>query len=52
MALKLEVIKFAKRHGASVIKTWNDSTNEGMLATNQKLGFQRHVGWIAFEKNL
>ncbi len=52
MALKLEVIKFAKRYGASVIKTWNDSTNEGMLAINQKLGFQRHVGWITMEKNL
>ncbi len=52
MALKLEVIRFAKRYGANVIKTWNDSTNEGMLAINQKLGFQRHVGWIMFENNL
>jgi len=52
MALKLEGIKFAKACGANVIKTGNDSTNEGMLAINVKLGFQRHVGWIMFEKNL
>ncbi len=52
MALKLEGIKFAKRYGASVIKTENDSTNEGMLAVNLKLGFQRHVGWVMLEKNL
>lgn len=52
MALKLEVIQFAKGYGASVIKTGNDSTNEGMLAINQKLGFQREHGWITFEKNL
>jgi hypothetical protein len=51
MALKLEVIRFAKGYGASVIKTWNDSTNVGMLAINQELGFRRHVGLIRFEKN-
>ncbi len=50
MALKLRVIDFAKRHGAKVIKTWNDSTNTPMLAINIKLGFQRRVGWITFEK--
>lgn len=52
MALKLEVVKFAKDYGASLIKTWNDSTNTGMLAVNQKLGFRRQIGWITFEKNL
>ena len=52
MALKLRVVDFAKRYGAKVIKTWNDSTNAGMLAINTRLGFQRRVGWITFEKNL
>ncbi len=52
MVLKLRVIDFAKRHGARVIKTWNDSTNAPMLAINMKLGFQRRIGWITFEKNL
>ena len=52
MTLKLGVIEFAKRNGYEIIKTWNDSTNVGMLAINQKLGYRRHVGWITYEKRL
>jgi GNAT superfamily N-acetyltransferase len=52
VALKLRVIEFAAHEGYEVIKAWNDSTNAGMVAINQKLGFRRHVGWVGFEKSL
>ena len=52
MALKLSIIEFAKLNGYEVIKTWNDSTNVGMLAINQKLGYRPHAGWITYEKRL
>lgn len=52
IALKLRVIDFAARNGYDVIKTWNSSVNDAMLGINRKLGFQRHVGWITFEKPL
>lgn len=50
MALKLKTIEYARAHGYDVIKTWNDSTNEGMLAINVKLGFVRQPAWITFVK--
>ncbi len=52
IALKLRVVDFAARNGYDVIKTWNSSANDAMLGINHKLGFQRHVGWITFEKPL
>lgn len=45
-ALKVKTIEYAKQHGYQLIATWNDSTNAGMLALNEKLGFRRQVGWI------
>ncbi len=50
MALKLKTIEYARAHGYEVIKTWNDSTNVGMLAINTKLGFVRQPAWITFVK--
>ena len=52
MALKLNVIEFARKNGYDSIKTWNDSTNSPMLAVNSKLGFKRKVGWILMERPL
>jgi len=52
MALKLKTIQYAREHGYSLIKTWNATTNEGMLAINGRLGFVRQPGWIEFEKAL
>lgn len=50
MALKLKTIEYAHAHGYEIIKTWNDNTNVGMLAINEKLGFVRQPAWITFVK--
>ncbi len=50
MALKLATIGYAREHGYTMIKTWNATVNEGMLAINGKLGFVRQPAWIEFEK--
>lgn len=52
MALKLRVIKYAKEHGYTLIKTWNDTENLPILALNEKLGFVRQPAWIEYEKVL
>ena len=51
-ALKVKLIDWAKQHGYSSIKTWNDSRNVPMLAVNTRLGFKRQVGWAFMEKRL
>lgn len=50
MALKLATIGYAREHGYTMIKTWNATVNEGMLAINGKLRFVRQPAWIEFEK--
>lgn len=52
VALKLKVLDFARKNGFDNIRTFNASTNEGMLAINMKLGFKRDLAWITFEKSL
>ena len=52
IALKLNVIDFARRNGYTRVKTWNDSINAPMLAVNIKLGFKRQVGWLTLEKTI
>jgi len=52
VALKLRVLDFARKNGFDNIRTFNASTNEGMLNINMKLGFKRDLAWITFEKNL
>ena len=52
IALKLNVIDYARRNGYTRVKTWNDSINAPMLAVNIKLGFKRETSWLTLEKNL
>jgi GNAT superfamily N-acetyltransferase len=52
VALKLRVMDFARRNDFDHVRTFNASTNEGMLAINKKLGFKRDIAWITFEKKL
>jgi len=52
MALKLATIEYARTHGHSHIRTWNEVGNAGMLAINDRLGFVRTPAWITYEKRL
>lgn len=50
LALKLRAIAYARACGAPGIRTDNSSLNIGMLAINERLGFQRYPAWINFKK--
>ncbi len=40
-ALKVRSLRWAREVGASRVRTWNSSLNQGMLAVNDLLGFER-----------
>lgn len=44
LALKLLVIRWARKYGAAYLRTNNDSENAPMLAVNRKLGYQPKPG--------
>ncbi|MFQ5838425.1 MAG: GNAT family N-acetyltransferase [Thermoplasmata archaeon] len=52
MALKVRALAWAKGAGYATVRTWNDSKNQGMLAINERLGFEREPAWISFGKEL
>lgn len=52
LALKVKNLEWAKKQGLSKVKTWNDIKNQGMLAINDQLGFQREPAWIYFKKEV
>jgi GNAT superfamily N-acetyltransferase len=52
LAMKLRAIDYARRVGAPVIRTENATTNRGMLAINEALGFVKQPAWISFVNEL
>jgi GNAT superfamily N-acetyltransferase len=51
LALKLLAIRYAHQHGATYIRTHNDSLNAPMLAINRKLGYQPLPGKYLMKKD-
>ena len=49
-ALKVATLARAKSLGFEQALTWNDSTNEGMLGINRRLGFEKRIAWISYSK--
>lgn len=52
MALKVATIEYAQEKGYRVIRTFNSSRNETMLAINARFGFVRMPAWVTFVKLL
>jgi mycothiol synthase len=50
LALKLRGITYARTHGHPLIRTLNGSSNQSILALNQRLGFKRSLAWVGFIK--
>jgi len=46
LALKLKALDYARSIDCPLVKTWNASTNTGMLAINAALGFRKQPAWI------
>jgi GNAT superfamily N-acetyltransferase len=46
LAAKLRSLAWAKAQGVASVRTTNASTNRGMLAINEKLGFARRPAWL------
>jgi mycothiol synthase len=47
--LKVKVLSRAKAAGYREVRTGNDSTNDGMLGINRRLGFKPLPAWIDFQ---
>ena len=50
VAMKVHALGWAKANGYELTKTWNATTNTGMLAINERLGFVKQPAWIEFTK--
>ena len=50
--IKLASLRYLKEHGYTEARTHNDTANPSILALNEKLGYRRLPGWLAWEKML
>jgi GNAT superfamily N-acetyltransferase len=51
-ALKLMSFRYLKERGYREVRTHNDTANPPILNLNQKMGYQRLPGWLAWDKAL
>ena len=50
--VKLASLRYLKAQGYTEARTHNDTANPSILALNEKLGYRRLPGWLAWEKTL
>ena len=50
MALKLASFRYLRAHGYTEARAHNDTANPPILALNEKLGYRRLPGWLAWER--
>ncbi|MEF8873752.1 MAG: GNAT family N-acetyltransferase [Candidatus Thermoplasmatota archaeon] len=51
-AMKVKAVEVAKEENIDKIKTMNETRNEDILHINEKMGFERKLGWVDFEKEV
>jgi mycothiol synthase len=51
LALKLRSLAWAREQGITRIRTTNASTNQGMLAINEQMGFVKRPAWLHLVRN-
>ncbi len=48
LALKLRGVMYAREHGYAQMRTVNESSNHGILAINERMGFRKRPAWADF----